>query len=95
MILNYANPDMVGHTGKVLTAATKAVETVDDGVGQVVERVLELGGKALVTADHGNCEFLRNADGSPNTAHTTNLVRIDLRRGRRGRDFLRRGRHPG
>ena len=75
VILNYANPDMVGHTGKP-AAAVKAVETVDDGVRQVVERVLELGGKALITADHGNCEFLRNADGSPNTAHTTNLVRI-------------------
>ena len=75
VILNYANPDMVGHTG-VPAAAVKAVETVDDGVQQVVERVLELGGKALITADHGNCEFLRNADGSPNTAHTTNLVRI-------------------
>ncbi len=75
VILNYANPDMVGHTG-VPEAAIKAVETVDDGVRQVVERTLELGGKALITADHGNCEFLRNADGSPNTAHTTNLVRI-------------------
>ena len=75
VILNYANPDMVGHTG-VPAAAIKAVETVDDGVQRVVERVLELGGKALITADHGNCEFLRNADGSPNTAHTTNLVRI-------------------
>ena len=57
-------------------AAIKAVETVDDGVRQVVERVLELGGKALITADHGNCEYMRNPDGSPNTAHTTNLVRI-------------------
>ncbi len=56
VILNYANPDMVGHTG-VPEAAVKAVETVDDGVRQVVERVLELGGKALITADHGNCEF--------------------------------------
>ena len=84
VILNYANPDMVGHTG-VPAAAIKAVETVDDGVRQVVERVLELGGKALITADHGNCEFLRNADGSPNTAHTTNLVRMIYVAGRRGR----------
>ena len=75
VILNYANPDMVGHTG-VVEAAVKAVETVDDGVRQVIEKVLELGGKALVTADHGNCEYMRNPDGSPNTAHTTNLVRI-------------------
>ena len=75
VILNYANTDMVGHTG-VVEAAVKAVETVDDGVRQVVGRVLELGGKALITADHGNCEYMRNPDGSPNTAHTTNLVRI-------------------
>ncbi len=73
VILNYANGDMVGHTG-VVAAAVKAVETVDDGVRQVVERTLALGGKLFITADHGNCEFLRNADGSPNTAHTTNLV---------------------
>ncbi len=75
VILNFANPDMVGHTGEV-EAAVKAVETIDDDVRQVVERVLELGGKALITADHGNCEYLRNPDGSPNTAHTTNLVHI-------------------
>ncbi len=75
VILNFANPDMVGHTG-VVAAAIKAVETIDDGVRQVVEKTLELGGKALVTADHGNCEFMRNADGSPNTAHTTNLVSL-------------------
>ena len=73
VILNYANGDMVGHTG-VVPAAVRAVETVDDGVRQVVEKTLALNGKLLITADHGNCEFLRNADGSPNTAHTTNLV---------------------
>ena len=73
VILNFANPDMVGHTG-VVPAGIKAVETIDECVRQVIARVLELGGKALVTADHGNCEFMRNADGSPNTAHTTNLV---------------------
>ena len=73
VILNYANPDMVGHTG-VVKAAIKAVETVDDGVRQVVTKTLELGGAALILADHGNCEFMINADGSPNTAHTTNLV---------------------
>ena len=73
IILNFANPDMVGHTG-VVEAGIKAVETIDNCVKQVLEKVLELGGKALVTADHGNCEFMRNADGSPNTAHTTNLV---------------------
>lgn len=69
VILNFANPDMVGHTGDV-EAAIKAVETIDGCVKQVVDKVLELDGKLLITADHGNCEFMRNADGSPNTAHT-------------------------
>lgn len=73
MILNFANPDMVGHTG-IVEAAMKAVETIDDAVKQVVEETLRLGGKLLITADHGNCEFMCNPDGSPNTAHTTNLV---------------------
>jgi 2,3-bisphosphoglycerate-independent phosphoglycerate mutase len=73
VILNFANPDMVGHTG-VVEAGIMAVETIDDGVRQVIEEVLHLDGKALVTADHGNCELMRNPDGSPNTAHTTNLV---------------------
>ena len=73
IILNYANPDMVGHTG-VLTAAIQAVETIDACVGRVLEAVLKKGGKALVTADHGNCEQMLQSDGSPHTAHTTNLV---------------------
>jgi 2,3-bisphosphoglycerate-independent phosphoglycerate mutase len=73
IILNFANPDMVGHTG-VVEAGIKAVETVDQCVRQVLEALLALGGRALVTADHGNCELMRNPDGSPNTAHTTNLV---------------------
>jgi 2,3-bisphosphoglycerate-independent phosphoglycerate mutase len=73
VILNFANPDMVGHTG-VVEAAIKAVETIDDCVRQVVEKTLSLGGALLLTADHGNCEMMRNPDGSPNTAHTTNLV---------------------
>ena len=75
VILNFANPDMVGHTG-VVEAGIKAVETIDDCVRQVVEKTLSLGGKLLITADHGNCEQMRNADGSPHTAHTTNLVHI-------------------
>jgi 2,3-bisphosphoglycerate-independent phosphoglycerate mutase len=66
---------MVGHTG-VVEAGIKAVETIDDCVRQVVERTLALGGCLLITADHGNCEQMRNADGSPNTAHTTNLVHL-------------------
>ena len=75
VILNFANPDMVGHTG-VVSAAIKAVETIDADVKAVVEETLRLGGKLLVTADHGNCEYMRNPDGSPNTAHTTNLVHV-------------------
>jgi 2,3-bisphosphoglycerate-independent phosphoglycerate mutase len=75
VILNFANPDMVGHTG-VVEAGVKAVETIDDSVRQVVEKTLSLGGRCLITADHGNCEQMRNADGSPNTAHTTNLVHL-------------------
>jgi 2,3-bisphosphoglycerate-independent phosphoglycerate mutase len=75
IILNYANPDMVGHTG-VVEAGVKAVETVDACVARLVPAVLSLGGKLLLTADHGNCELMRNPDGSPNTAHTTNLVHL-------------------
>jgi 2,3-bisphosphoglycerate-independent phosphoglycerate mutase len=73
IILNFANPDMVGHSG-VVEAAIKAVETVDQCCAKIIPRLLEIGGKAVVTADHGNCELMRNPDGSPNTAHTTNLV---------------------
>ncbi|NDA09636.1 MAG: 2,3-bisphosphoglycerate-independent phosphoglycerate mutase [Verrucomicrobia bacterium] len=73
IILNYANPDMVGHTG-VLNAAIKAVETIDACTGRVLDALLKKGGKALVTADHGNCEQMLQRDGSPHTAHTTNLV---------------------
>ncbi len=75
VILNYANPDMVGHTG-VVAAGVKAVETIDACMARLVPAVLSLGGKLLVTADHGNCELMRNPDGSPNTAHTTNLVHL-------------------
>jgi len=75
IILNFANPDMVGHTG-VVVAGVKAVETIDACVARLVPAVLSLGGKLLLTADHGNCEQMRNADGSPNTAHTTNLVHL-------------------
>ena len=71
--LNFANADMVGHTG-VWKAATKAVETVDDCVSQIVPVALENGYTIFLTADHGNSDFLVNADGSPNTAHTLNPV---------------------
>jgi 2,3-bisphosphoglycerate-independent phosphoglycerate mutase len=73
IILNFANPDMVGHTG-VVPAGVKAVETIDECVSRIISKLLDLGGKCLVTADHGNCEQMRNPDGSPNTAHTTNPV---------------------
>jgi len=72
-VLNFANPDMVGHTG-VIPAVVKAVETVDTCLGRVVDRVTELGGVCLVTADHGNAEVELEPDGSPHTAHTTNVV---------------------
>lgn len=75
VILNFANPDMVGHTG-VIPAAIKAVECIDHCTRRVVERALELGGKLLITADHGNCDQMLNPDGSPHTAHTTNLVHL-------------------
>ncbi len=73
IILNFANCDMVGHTG-VYDAAVKAVETVDTGVGKVVEATRAMGGIAMITADHGNAEEMVKPDGSPMTAHTTNLV---------------------
>jgi 2,3-bisphosphoglycerate-independent phosphoglycerate mutase len=73
IILNYANADMVGHTG-IIPAAVKAVETVDECLGKVADAVLAQGGGLLITADHGNCEQMQNPDGSPHTSHTTNLV---------------------
>ncbi len=81
-ILNYANGDMVGHTGS-LEAAIKAVETVDECVGKIVEAVLAKGGSLIVTADHGNCEQMTDpATGGPHTAHTTypvDLIVVDDR----------------
>lgn len=75
LILNFANCDMVGHTG-VLNAAVKAVEAVDSCLKRVVEAVWRTGGTAIVTADHGNAEVMRFEGGSPCTSHTTNLVPI-------------------
>jgi 2,3-bisphosphoglycerate-independent phosphoglycerate mutase len=76
IVLNYANPDMVGHTGS-LPAAIKAVETVDTGLGRIVEAIGKAGGALLVTADHGNCEMMRDpVTGGPHTAHTTGPVPI-------------------
>ena len=73
VILNYANCDMVGHTG-MFDAAVKAVKTVDKCVGKVVDKILSMGGCAIITADHGNADKMVAEDGSPFTAHTTNIV---------------------
>lgn len=73
IILNFANCDMVGHTG-VFDAAVKAVEAVDECVGRVVKVISDMGGVSLITADHGNADKMKEDDGSPFTAHTTNLV---------------------
>jgi 2,3-bisphosphoglycerate-independent phosphoglycerate mutase len=72
-IINFANADMVGHTG-VIEAAVKAVETVDECLGRVVEAVHARGGVCIVTADHGNADHMLEPDGSPNTAHSLNPV---------------------
>jgi 2,3-bisphosphoglycerate-independent phosphoglycerate mutase len=78
IVLNYANPDMLGHTGK-LFAAIKAVEAVDAGLGRLVEAIRSVGGILLVTADHGNCEMMRDPQtGEPHTTHTTNPVPVLL-----------------
>ncbi|MDO4281034.1 MAG: 2,3-bisphosphoglycerate-independent phosphoglycerate mutase [Peptococcaceae bacterium] len=77
ILVNFANPDMVGHTG-ILAAAIQAMEAVDVAVGRVVEAVDAAGGKLLICADHGNCEKMANADGSPFTSHTTNPVPVIL-----------------
>jgi 2,3-bisphosphoglycerate-independent phosphoglycerate mutase len=74
VLVNFANPDMVGHTG-VLDAAIHAVEAVDAGVGKIVDAARAMGGAVLVTADHGNCELMKDpATGQPHTAHTLNPV---------------------
>jgi 2,3-bisphosphoglycerate-independent phosphoglycerate mutase len=78
IILNFANPDMVGHTGS-LPAAIRAVETVDTGLGRIAKAVQSQGGALLVTADHGNCELMKDpATGGPHTAHTTSPVPVLL-----------------
>ena len=73
IVVNYANPDMVGHTGN-LDAAVQAVETVDRCIGKVIETVNQSGGTLLITADHGNAEYMQDREGNPWTAHTTNPV---------------------
>jgi 2,3-bisphosphoglycerate-independent phosphoglycerate mutase len=91
IVLNYANPDMVGHTGS-LPAAIKAVETVDAGLGRIAEAIEKSGGALIVTADHGNCEMMRDPQtGGPHTAHTTNPVPL-LLLGARNRALVAEGR---
>ena len=81
IILNFANPDMVGHTGS-LEAAVRAVEAVDCGLGRIMDAIEAAGGALLVTADHGNCELMRDpVTGGPHTAHTTNPVPVVLMHG--------------
>ncbi len=78
IVLNFANPDMVGHTG-ILPAAIRAVEAADAGLGRITDAVLAAGGALLVTADHGNAEMMRDpVTGGPHTAHTTNPVPVLL-----------------
>lgn len=75
IILNFANPDMVGHSG-LLEPTIKAVETVDECLGRIIDAILEKGGTAIITADHGNADEVVNLEGSPMTAHTTNPVPV-------------------
>jgi 2,3-bisphosphoglycerate-independent phosphoglycerate mutase len=92
VVVNYANPDMVGHTG-VFSAAMKAAETVDACLSRIVPLALEKGYSCIIIADHGNSDYLINEDGTPNTAHTKNpvpciLVSSDLK----GDEHLMKGR---
>ena len=73
IVINYANPDMVGHTGN-MDAAIKAIETVDRCIGTIVNATGEMGGSILITADHGNAEVMKGPTGEPWTAHTNNKV---------------------
>ncbi|WP_077301129.1 2,3-bisphosphoglycerate-independent phosphoglycerate mutase [Virgibacillus pantothenticus] len=75
IILNFANPDMVGHSGK-LEPTIKAIEAVDECLGKIVDKIIELGGHAIITADHGNSDEVITLEGNPMTAHTTNPVPV-------------------
>ena len=75
IILNFANPDMVGHSG-MLEPTVKAIEAVDECLGQIVDLILSKGGTAIITADHGNSDEVVDMEGNPMTAHTTNPVPI-------------------
>jgi 2,3-bisphosphoglycerate-independent phosphoglycerate mutase len=77
IVLNFANADMVGHTG-ILSAAVKAIEAVDDCIGRLAETVLAQGGRLIITSDHGNAEIMADENGGPHTAHTTDRVPLIL-----------------
>ncbi len=84
IVINYANPDMVGHTGQI-EATVKAIETVDTCVGRLVESVSKMGGTTIITADHGNAEYMLDEGGNPWTAHTTNPVPLILVEGEKAK----------
>jgi 2,3-bisphosphoglycerate-independent phosphoglycerate mutase len=89
IVVNYANPDMVGHTGK-LEAAIEAIETVDQAIGKLVYSVNQVGGTVIITADHGNAEYMSDEAGNPWTAHTNNPVPLILIEGE-GRKIVGHG----
>ncbi len=82
VVMNYANPDMVGHTGK-LEPAIQAIETVDSCIGRLLKSINKVGGTVILTADHGNSEYMRDKEGNPWTAHTTNPVPLIFIEGER------------
>lgn len=92
IVVNFANPDMVGHTGS-LPAAIRACETVDQGLGRMLDALDRAGGAAVIIADHGNCETMVDPHtGGPHTAHTTNPVPVILYRGPAGATLRAGGR---
>ena len=77
IVVNYANPDMVGHTGN-MAATIEAIETIDGCLGKLLAEISKAGGTALITADHGNAEYMHDEEGNPWTAHTSNAVPLIL-----------------
>ncbi|MEC4817177.1 MAG: 2,3-bisphosphoglycerate-independent phosphoglycerate mutase [Scytonema sp. PMC 1069.18] len=84
IVINYANPDMVGHTGNI-EATVHALETVDNCLGRLLESIIKVGGTTIITADHGNAEYMLDKDGNPWTAHTTNPVPLILVEGEKAK----------